>query len=360
MTWSTNSSSGRRSSGSAIRSMRRRTWVPSHPPAKRRKSWSTSTSGPRSSCRSAGRRRPGPRTPERPGRRRWRSSPTGRPSTSTTPGGSRRRRSTRKSSPAAGDRRSRLGGSRPSRPQQDALQLDLVSHDSVVLPEAVLLVHRAGGGVDVLRDDVHHPKAVVASLPDCRSDEPRPESLAVIVGVDVKLMELRPPLHSRIEPGGLERGTPEHESGDTAIGDRDGHPAAAELHRIVHKEVRVDAADTRGVVKPEGPKSRPGGLPTRHVACIPPPLPDAWVIGLKDLVACPACGPLRGSAQVRRCGTRSPGPPYTLGRSIDRRTPRGRGSALRDVPAAPSTFGGPLRSRNGRGRSPLRPRRCKP
>src|SRR5205823_307245 len=124
----------------------------------------------------------------------------------------------------AGDRRSRLGGSRPSRPQQDALQLDLVSHDSVVLPEAVLLVHRAGGGVDVLRDDVHHPKAVVACLPDCRSDEPRPESLAVIVGVDVKLMELRPPLHSRIEPGGLERGTPEHESGDTAIGDRDGHP----------------------------------------------------------------------------------------------------------------------------------------
>src|SRR5207249_7473050 len=211
-------------------------------------------------------------------------------------------------------------------------QLDLVSHDSVVLPEAVLLVHPAGGGVDLLRDDVHHPKAVVACLLDCRSDEPRPESLAVIVGMDVELVELRPPLHSRIEPGGLERGTPEDESGETVIGNRHGHSAATELHRIVHEEVREDAADTCGVVKSEGPKSRPGGLPTRHVAYMPPPLPGAWVTVWKDLATCPGCGPLRGSGRVRRRGTRSPGPPCTLGRSSDRRTLRGRSAGPRDGP----------------------------
>src|SRR5207249_8044634 len=140
-------------------------------------------------------------------------------------------------------------------------------------PEAVPFGNPAGGGVDVFCDDVHHGESVIAGLVDCRSDEPRPESPAVVVGMDVELIELRSPLHSRIEPGGLERGTPEDESGDTVIGNRHGHSAATELHRSVHEEVRVDAADTCGVVKSEGPKSRPGGLPTRHVAYMPPPLP---------------------------------------------------------------------------------------
>src|SRR5207244_495522 len=150
------------------------------------------------------------------------------------------------------DGRSRLGGSRAFRREARRLKLDLVSHDPVVLPEAVLLVYPAGGGVDVFCDDVHHGESVIAGLVDCRSDEPRPESPAVVVGIDVELIELRPPLHTRIEPGGLERGTPEDESGDTVIGNRHGHSAATELHRIVHEEVRVDVADTRGVVKSEG------------------------------------------------------------------------------------------------------------
>src|SRR5207249_6334931 len=176
---------------------------PASPTSTRRRS------GPRSSCRSAGRRRQVPRTPERRGRRRWRSSPTGRPSTSTTPGGFRRPRSIRKSARVAGDRRSRLGGSRPFRREERRLKLDLVSHDPVVLPEAVLLVYSAGGGVDVFCDDVHLGESVIVGLVDWRSDEPHPESPAVVVGMDVVLIELRPSVHSLIEPGGLGGGTPE-------------------------------------------------------------------------------------------------------------------------------------------------------
>src|SRR5436853_390946 len=63
---------------------------------------------------------------------------------------------------------------------------------------------RRGRRVFLFRDEVHYPIARVASLADCRKDEPRPDSPTLVVRMNVELVELRPPVHTTVEPRGLE------------------------------------------------------------------------------------------------------------------------------------------------------------
>src|SRR2546430_7360792 len=114
--------------------------------------------------------------------------------------------------------------------------------------------------------------ACFTRLPNGRLDEPSSDSSIVVVRMDMELVELCPPLDSRVEPCGLGCGAPHHKADHPTTCLCHSQPAGPVVHRVVHEEHRVDAADIRGIFDPERPKPRPGGLPMRHVAFIPPPL----------------------------------------------------------------------------------------
>src|SRR5437867_1440224 len=229
---------------------------------------------PKFNFRSGGRRRQGRRTRGKPAPPRSRSSRTGRRSTLTIPAGCRRRKSIRRSSSAA---------DREPAHSVYGLELDLVAHDPIVLPEAVLFIDPPGRRVSLFRDEVHHPIARVSGLADRCMDEPRADSPTLVVRMNVELVELRPPVDTAIEPCGLERRPPHDEADRPAVGLRDRDAAAAVPRRVVDEEHRVDAAQVRGIVDAKRPKPGPGGLPSRHDACTPPPLSTGWTRLTKDL-----------------------------------------------------------------------------
>ena len=182
------------------------------------------------------------------------------------------------------------GGNAPraeSLPAGEELEPNLVPHDSVMLSESGLFVHSPGGGIEIVRNHVHHGMTRLARLPDGRSYEPRSDSSIVVIGTDVELVELRPLLDPGVEPGGLECGAPHYEADHLTAGLGHGQPAVRIVHYVVDEEHGVDAADVRGVVDPERPKLRPGGFPMRHVAFVPPPLSAKGTIGMKDFAARP-------------------------------------------------------------------------
>src|SRR5207245_2447639 len=151
-------------------------------------------------------------------------------------------------------------------------KLELVPHDSIVFSEAALLVYPPGGGVRGLRDQIHYGEPRCACLSGRRAHETRPDSPTLVVRMDVEFIQLRPALHPAVEPSRLQRRTPHHEPDGVAVRLRHDDPAAAVLHRVVDEEHRVYAAQVPGVIEAERPKPCPGGLPSRHVAFIPPPL----------------------------------------------------------------------------------------
>ena len=109
-------------------------------------------------------------------------------------------------------------------------------------------------------------------MADRFSNEPRSDPAVVEVGMDMQLLKLSPPLHSRFEPRPFERRRPQDEADGTATDFRDGEPTAAEMDRIVDEEHRIDPAEVWRILDAERSKSRSGGLSGRHVAFIPPPL----------------------------------------------------------------------------------------
>src|SRR6266571_4308592 len=151
-------------------------------------------------------------------------------------------------------------------------QGNLVPDDSIVLPEAGLRVRSPSGLVEVVGLEVHRGESRFAGLTDGLARESRSDPPVLELRMDMELLELRPPRDPRIEPRALERRCPQDDSDDTASDLRHREPAASDVDCVVHEEHRIHAADVRGVVDAEGPKSRSGGLSTRHVAFIPPPL----------------------------------------------------------------------------------------
>src|SRR5947209_20544114 len=106
-------------------------------------------------------------------------------------------------------------------------------------------------------------------------DEPRPDSPTLVVRMNVELVELRPPVHTAVEPRGLERRPPHDEADRPAVGLRDRDAAVAVPHCVVDEEHRLDAAQVRGIGDAKRPNPGPGGRPWRPGAFIPPPWSSA-------------------------------------------------------------------------------------
>src|SRR5207247_1673858 len=157
-------------------------------------------------------------------------------------------------------------------PASRVSKLELVPHNSSVFSETALLVYPPGGGVRGLYDQIHYGEAGCACLSGRRAHETRPDSPILVVRMDVEFIQLCPALHTRVEPSGLQRWTPHHEPDRAAVRLRHDDAAAAVLHRVVDEEHRIDAAEVCGVIETDRPKPCPGGLPSCHLAFIPPPL----------------------------------------------------------------------------------------